>query len=67
MIHWFQSTPPHGGRLETPQQASGFQFQSTPPHGGRQFQTAAMRKGTEVSIHAPARGATTSKAEVPSM
>jgi len=35
-------------------------FQSTPPHGGRQGRQAVEDKIAAVSIHAPARGATTS-------
>ena len=36
--HWFQSTPPHGGRHDKGQvlRTKGKRmFQSTPPHGGR--------------------------------
>ncbi len=33
-------------------------FQSTPPHGGRHFALLAAKCGVLVSIHAPARGAT---------
>ncbi len=55
----FQSTPPHGGRL------SMFllkfiptAFQSTPPHGGRQNLDQQVSSLFQVSIHAPAWGAT---------
>ena len=55
----FQSTPPHGGRricggLRRPRAT----FQSTPPHGGRQVVEGGLDRAREVSIHAPARGAT---------
>ena len=56
----FQSTPPHGGRRF----AVGFSvgvlwFQSTPPHGGRLNYALSKQIPREVSIHAPAWGATT--------
>src|SRR5436305_1172248 len=56
----FQSTPPRGGRPAssiTVVVNSG--FQSTPPRGGRQGLGAARNVRHRVSIHAPARGATT--------
>ena len=55
----FQSTPPHGGRPRPV--APLFEeilFQSTPPHGGRLNCEWARPGQLDVSIHAPARGAT---------
>ncbi len=44
----FQSTPPHGGRLDTALFCfTQKPFQSTPPHGGRRWQMPAIkRRGT---------------------
>src|SRR3972149_3585524 len=56
----FQSTPPHGGRLAQTTGAGGRRgFQSTPPHGGRPHHDSYNARWGRVSIHAPARGATT--------
>ena len=56
----FRSTPPRGGRHGSPSMdAARASFRSTPPRGGRPrivVRPAACR----VSIHAPARGATSS-------
>ncbi len=56
----FQSTPPRGGRRSL---CAGLthlrKFQSTPPRGGRQLCRYGHYKQRYVSIHAPARGATT--------
>src|SRR5260370_105880 len=40
-------------------------FQSTPPHGGRRFLRRSEDQGFDVSIHAPARGATSLAAGPP--
>ena len=57
---WFQSTPPHGGRLDLYAfVVFKFQFQSTPPHGGRLAAVDGRFIAAEVSIHAPTWGATT--------
>ena len=55
----FQSTPPHGGR-RSPALEDGHtrSFQSTPPHGGRHDPPVGRGRHVQVSIHAPARGAT---------
>ena len=54
----FQSTPPHEGRLRGSLcPGRGQPFQSTPPHEGRQDGRTQECK-CNVSIHAPARGAT---------
>ena len=55
----FQSTPPHGGRLgavsvSTPEE----RFQSTPPRGRRPRVGEDVQLLVDVSIHAPAWGAT---------
>ena len=56
----FQSTPPHGGRRRFANFARiSAWFQSTPPHGGRPRITWDGMFPGAVSIHAPARGATT--------
>ena len=58
---WFQSTPPRGGRQPWAHSfAVGRLFQSTPPRGGRRGTTVIDGGMTIVSIHAPARGATSS-------
>ena len=56
----FQSTPPHGGRLvnRLSLQAIHDEFQSTPPHGGRRGVINSALIDSQVSIHAPAWGAT---------
>ena len=54
----FQSTPPRGGRPLVACQDSVEVFQSTPPRGGRHQIVARLRSACNVSIHAPARGAT---------
>ena len=54
----FQSAPPHGGRRGEQQVlAGGMMFQSAPPHGGRLGRNRGCHR-VEVSIRAPARGAT---------
>ena len=59
----FQSTPPHGGRPSGSFSAgTAILFQSTPPHGGRPQVGGALDAVDEVSIHAPAWGATSSAA-----
>ena len=58
----FQSTPPRGGRRHLSQQTGiSVQFQSTPPRGGRHPVLLESLPLHIVSIHAPARGATTYK------
>ena len=55
----FRSTLPHGerpaARAESP---LGYLFRSTLPHGERRFLALARYPRLRVSIHAPARGAT---------
>ena len=55
----FQSTRPHGARhpaaVTRPRESS---FQSTRPHGARPDCLIHLRANPQVSIHAPARGAT---------
>jgi len=59
----FQSTPPHGGRLDgSPFVVIILLFQSTPPHGGRLIKAIPECPAHGVSIHAPARGATSLRA-----
>ncbi len=61
MTPWseFQSTPPRGGRLRNSvHDAQLSEFQSTPPRGGRLDGIPYMTPAERVSIHAPARGAT---------
>ena len=56
----FQSTLPHGERPAIPHRRNGKRrFQSTLPHGERPVCEALRGIGLTVSIHAPARGATT--------
>ncbi len=56
----FQSTRPHGARpLALHQPARCAVFQSTRPHGARLHARSPHRHARRVSIHAPARGATT--------
>ncbi len=55
----FQSTPPRGGRRSPDAQTLiGSGFQSTPPRGGRPNTPFELQGILDVSIHAPARGAT---------
>ena len=55
----FQSTPPRGGRLtEAALLLEPEVFQSTPPRGGRHGDHERSVDHGDVSIHAPARGAT---------
>ena len=58
----FQSTPPRGGRRKRcrrcPKRAP---FQSTPPRGGRRQLGRFSSQSILISIHAPARGATTAR------
>ena len=55
----FQSTPPRGGRLITQHfKVTRVLFQSTPPRGGRRNRFRGRFCRENVSIHAPARGAT---------
>ena len=61
----FQSTPPHGGATDPAGTVVSADvvivFQSTPPHGGRlDHKLIGLQSPgpTDVSIHAPARGAT---------
>ena len=54
----FQSTPPRGGRLGLYTRTAGAEFQSTPPRGGRPGSPLRSVLARQVSIHAPARGAT---------
>ena len=59
MIDLFRSTPPHGGRPATgARRGRRTRFRSTPPHGGRPTRVRSCRPRLDVSIHAPARGAT---------
>ena len=56
----FQSTLPHGERPAIVAQIDtvGLRFQSTLPHGERQRNPLLYTIDSQVSIHAPARGAT---------
>ena len=55
----FQSTLPRGERLsQLTYQRGGFRFQSTLPRGERLAEDALHLPVAEISIHAPARGAT---------
>ncbi len=55
----FQSTPPRGGRpIAGRARLVASVFQSTPPRGGRPASRRELRRTAEVSIHAPAWGAT---------
>mgnify|MGYP007124307699 CR=1 FL=1 len=59
LISGFQSTHPHGVRLTFPRiNADNTVFQSTHPHGVRRFPLSNHTVLYQVSIHAPARGAT---------
>ena len=62
----FQSTRPHGARQGAWYRIQGsLLFQSTRPHGARPERAGAALGGGGVSIHAPARGATTARSMVP--
>ncbi len=55
----FNPRPREGGDIEALANiAAGAAFQSTPPRGGRRAAMIEQDLGPEVSIHAPARGAT---------
>ena len=55
----FQSAPPHGGRLAALRSVHIIEgFQSAPPHGGRLTHQRQGIHRVQVSIRAPARGAT---------
>ena len=55
----FQSTPPRRGRREKRDEwERGFEFQSTPPRRGRPANLREADALRDVSIHAPAKGAT---------
>jgi len=57
----FRSTPPRGGRRSGGDVFLGVdEFRSTPPRGGRLLREAGEPVDVVVSIHAPARGATSS-------
>ena len=57
----FRSTPPRGGRPDHVSHRDRLVvFRSTPPRGGRPSDSLASSHSFGVSIHAPARGATTS-------
>ena len=59
VLEEFQSTHPHGVRQSqalTPH--AWHRFQSTHPHGVRPYMSGSRRWPSEVSIHAPTRGAT---------
>ena len=65
VVDFFQSTPPRGGRRPRCGRTSPPAiFQSTPPRGGRLRDLAVHGDGADLSIHAPARGAT--PARIPS-
>ena len=55
----FQSTHPRGvRRLLTLKDVAYYQFQSTHPRGVRPFSSRVRQQFSQVSIHAPTRGAT---------
>jgi hypothetical protein len=59
MKNKFQSTRPHGARPFSQFASAGLvTFQSTRPHGARHMTRFEANNGGDVSIHAPARGAT---------
>ena len=59
-LHLFQSTPPRRGRHARERQLGAtLEFQSTPPRRGRPQPPALAVHRIGVSIHAPAKGATT--------
>ena len=56
---WFQSTRPRGARRKAPQKVeTNAMFQSTRPRGARPVLAIPRTRQDNVSIHAPARGAT---------
>jgi len=58
----FQSTLPHGERRRSiVGSCLDLRFQSTLPHGERHAQSHGCQGNSRVSIHAPARGATTTR------
>ena len=60
----FQSTLPRGERLSSKmEEAKRFKFQSTLPRGERQCYVNEYRHQNIISIHAPARGATSQEKE----
>ena len=62
----FQSTPPRGGRRHTDTRCTcAAMFQSTPPRGGRRREDEELFDFMDVSIHAPARGATLFQTQLP--
>ncbi len=62
--HRFQSTRPHGARLPLNSEAlAALKFQSTRPHGARLCVFRGMSGPRDVSIHAPAWGATDNRGE----
>ena len=55
----FQSTRPRGARrCAVPESLGSFRFQSTRPRGARRQTVGIVEMGSDVSIHAPAWGAT---------
>ena len=65
-IRVFQSTPPRGGRRRHPLGIDpSLRFQSTPPRGGRRASDDPPDHSGRVSIHAPTRGATSSRSAYP--
>ena len=50
--------PPRSTRFPYTTLFRSMEFQSTPPRGGRRHSVGRRRPGRNVSIHAPARGAT---------
>ena len=55
----FRSTPPRGGRRRATRRSEvRMKFRSTPPRGGRLAARLLTGDNARVSIHAPARGAT---------
>ncbi len=61
----FQSTRPHGARPSMHGSInSSNMFQSTRPHGARRQIPATIRRSVQVSIHAPAWGATTGRTQI---
>ena len=59
-VTMFQSAPPHGGRpvIRSLAMSEDVLFQSAPPHGGRPPVVNRRLWAVQVSIRAPARGAT---------
>ena len=65
-IRRFQSTPPRGGRPSrppAPPAATGY-FNPRPPRGGRRDRLFRASDLRQISIHAPARGATINRLPV---